>query len=136
MNRFFKRLMGDNSYPEMSADARIGFLPLDSDAAWNDVIARSEREPVVVFKHSLTCGISAGARRRMLEMGSPGDPPVYELVVQHARPLSNAIATSLGVRHESPQVLVLHAGRVVFHTSHGSITPDRVRAAAQESRIA
>ena len=40
------------------------------------------------------------------------------IVVQHARPVSNAVVERFGVRHESPQALLLRDGRVVWHASH------------------
>jgi bacillithiol system protein YtxJ len=38
--------------------------------------------------------------------------------------LSNAIAERFGVRHETPQALLIKDGRVVWHASHWSITSD------------
>jgi thioredoxin 1 len=129
---FLKRIFAKPSHPPMeepSTPPAPPFVPLRSETDWQQVLDRSTFEPVVVFKHSLTCGISTSARRRLYALTESGDPPVYELVIQEARPLSNAIASHLGVHHESPQVLVLREGRVVYHTSHGLITPERLRAA-------
>jgi bacillithiol system protein YtxJ len=38
--------------------------------------------------------------------------------------LSNQLAASTGVRHESPQILVFRRGNVTSHTSHEQITVD------------
>ena len=89
------------------------------------LIERSRERPVVVFKHSVTCGISAGARRRFESFvaGRDGDEVDYVLLeVQHARPLSNALAEATGVRHQSPQAILLRGGEAVWNTSHGRIT--------------
>lgn len=37
------------------------------------------------------------------------------------RGLSNTIATAFGVRHESPQVLLIQNGRCTYHASHQGI---------------
>ena len=106
------------------------FLPLDSTSSFNELLSHSEQEPVVLFKHSLTCGISSMARRRISNLDEETDPPVYILMIQHARALSAEVASHFDIRHESPQVIVVHKGKPVFHTSHGSITPQSIRDAA------
>lgn len=40
------------------------------------------------------------------------------------RPVSDAIARRLGIRHETPQAFVIYQGQVFFHASHYAITPD------------
>ena len=72
----------------------------------------------------------------MKTLTEPGDPPVYEVVVQRARDVSNAIAARLGLRHESPQVILLSGNEVLFHASHGGVTPDAIRACLAETRSA
>lgn len=58
------------------------------------------------------------------------DGLTLELVdVLSQRPLSQAIEAKFGVRHESPQVLIIEDGQVVWHASHRGVAPDRVRAA-------
>lgn len=42
------------------------------------------------------------------------------------RSMSMAIADSLGVQHESPQLLMVRDGKVVAHGSHQQLTPERV----------
>ena len=56
--------------------------------------------------------------------------PVFEVVVQSARPLSNHIETFFGIRHETPQVIVLYRGQPTFDTSHRGVTADAVHDAA------
>jgi len=48
--------------------------------------------------------------------------PVYLVRVVEDRPVSDYIAERTGVRHESPQVIVLRAGKVRWHASHGGVT--------------
>ncbi len=102
---------------------------LSNEDTLAQVFEHSDNEPVVIFKHSVTCAISAMARRRMLHLYEDDDPPVYEVVVQSSRPLSQRIEQSLGIRHESPQVIVLHKQQPVYNTSHGMITVDNIRTA-------
>ena len=104
---------------------------LTTDADLTAALRASEEAPVLLFKHSRTCPISALANDALTALG-PADVEVYRVVVQDARPLSNAIAAALGVRHESPQALLVHHGAVAFHASHYAITAARVREAVRD----
>ena len=110
-----------------TTDAHPSIHAIASEAALEDAIARSEEQPVVLYKHSLTCGLSFRARRHIEALGDPGDPAVYEIVVQQARPVAEVVATRFGIRHESPQVILLHQGRPIFDTSHWRITASAIR---------
>lgn|SRR5690606_7215359 len=105
------------------------FVSMHSEAEFEAVVARSHREPVAIFKHSNACSLSAEAYQEMQRLNQPDDVPVYMVVVQEARPLSNHIETVLGVRHESPQILLLSEGKVLFSASHRRVTAEAVRAA-------
>ncbi len=88
---------------------------------------RSKEQPVVIFKHSLTCPISSAAYDQM--SGYNGEVALVE--VQVARRLSNEIESRLGVPHESPQVIVLHKGKVAWNASHFKITAEAVAEAVR-----
>lgn len=78
----------------------------------------SQQQPVIIFKHSTTCPISAGAYREMEKF----DGEVTLVEVQSARALSQEIEKKTGIRHESPQVIILDNGKVVWNASHWKIT--------------
>lgn len=86
---------------------------------------RSHDRPVFLFKHSTTCPISGAAHQEYLQFleGQPGDgEAAYTLLeVQNARPLSKEIAQRTGIRHESPQAILLRDGKPVWNASHWSI---------------
>ena len=92
----------------------------------DNVLASGQR--VVLFKHSLTCPVSTAAFREYQKYLAETDetPATYTLIeVQNARDVSNEIAARLGVKHESPQALVVEGGsNVLWHASHWSITKD------------
>ena len=50
--------------------------------------------------------------------------PVFLVDVLSQRPLSRRIAAELGIRHESPQVIVLRRGTAFWHASHYDVTAD------------
>lgn len=103
---------------------------LHTDADFEQLLAASYERPVVLLKHSTACAISARGRRAFLALDREDDPPRYLLIVQQARALSRHIAERLGVRHETPQVLVIHEGEAVFHASHFRVNTEAVREAA------
>ncbi|MEM7480940.1 MAG: bacillithiol system redox-active protein YtxJ [Acidobacteriota bacterium] len=92
----------------------------------DEAFAASSQRPVWLFKHSLTCPISSRAwhrYQRFVEDRPADDETLYTAVmIQQARPLSNDIAERTGVRHESPQAILLRDGRAVWNASHGAIT--------------
>lgn len=111
------------------------FIKLNAPDVFQEALARSKREPVVLYKHSATCPISAAAHREVEKLTEAEAPPVFKLVIQQARALSAEIAQALDVRHESPQVIVVADGKPVFHTSHHQVTAQAVREAASEARV-
>lgn len=108
-------------------------MSLETEKGLEDAVARSHREPVVLFKHSAWCGLSTYAHRELSKLTQPDDPPVYCIVVQHARRLTTAVEERFGIRHESPQVIVLFEGKPVFDASHGRVTAEAVRQAARQA---
>jgi bacillithiol system protein YtxJ len=111
----------------------MGFIALQSEEGLRQAIERSRGAPVVLFKHSSACSLSAYAYHELGRLTHPADPPVYVLVVQAERSLSNAVERRFGIRHQSPQVIVLYDGEPVYDASHGRVTAETVRRAAREA---
>lgn len=103
------------------------FRPLTSDSDWTDARNHSENVPVIIFKHSSACTVSAQADAEMTELAREVDVPIYKVVVQNHRAVSNIIETELGIRHETPQTILLHDQTPVFDTSHFNVTADTLR---------
>ena len=112
--------------------------PLTSLDDLDIVLAASRIRPVLLFKHSETCGLSLQVHEEVVALvaDTSFDVPVYLVSVQRSRPVSTAIAERLGVGHQSPQMLLVHDGAVAWHTSHLAITADTVRAAAARLPVA
>ncbi len=107
------------------------YYKIDSEAVLDQASEHSMQDPVVLFKHSTRCGISHRARRQIDELTESDDPPVYEVVIQEARSLSDKMAAWLGIKHQSPQVIILHQRQAVFDASHGRVTASAVREAIE-----
>jgi monothiol bacilliredoxin len=105
------------------------FIRITDTRSYEDLVARSKERPVVIFKHSLTCPISSAAYDQMERFN--GEVALIE--VQRARELSKEIENRLGVAHQSPQVIVLRNGQVVWDASHFTITAQAVAAAVAKA---
>ena len=89
------------------------FLKLADKETLESLLTTSRERPVLVFKHSNSCGISSRAYREMEQLDG-----VNMLEVQSARDLSREVADRTGIEHESPQVIVLRNGKAVWNASH------------------
>ena len=103
--------------------------PLADLAALDAAIAESRQRPVLIFKHSRTCGISCEAFDELhAHLAEGGVEASYNLItVQHHRGVSDAAATRFGVRHETPQAILLKDGVPVWNASHFRITAGELK---------
>ncbi len=97
-------------------------------AEFERLLAESATHPLVLFKHSYSCGTSAEALDELISHLDDHDgwARFAMVTVQTDRAVSNAISARLGVRHETPQVLLVQGGRVVWSASHFRVTADEI----------
>jgi bacillithiol system protein YtxJ len=106
--------------------------PIASVAAFEEALAR--HPVVVIYKHSPRCGscLAALDEVRRFAAAQP-DVPVLQVEVLMQRAVSDGIAERLGVRHASPQVIVVRGGRAVWSATHWDVTAGAL--AEQLSRV-
>lgn len=111
---------------------------IDGLAELERALAESHDRPLLIFKHSRTCGVSAEALEELQSHIQDEALGVqYALVtVQTHREVSNAIASQLGVRHETPQAILVRSGQVIWSASHFRVTASELRKALQKSASA
>ena len=81
-------------------------------------------DPVaIVYKHSFRCSVSTGAKREFERFAESytRDGNLYIVDVVRNRDLSMDISGRADVSHQSPQVLVIKDGTVVWNASHWNI---------------
>ena len=98
------------------------FVRLESIEALDAIFERSYRQPVAIFKHSNSCGLSADILQQIEAIN--GD--VNIVVVQENRNVSDAIEKKTGFRHQSPQAFVIKGGKIVYHASHYGIDAEQL----------
>jgi len=95
---------------------------------FESVLEESFQRKIIIFKHSTTCPISARAWQEVQGFirESPNEILVIMIKVIESRPVSNLAAEKLGVKHQSPQVLLLNKGQVLWHASHQAVTQTNI----------
>lgn len=100
---------------------------LDDLEQLDQIQDQSFTRPQALFKHSTTCSISHMAKHRMDTTWDVSDVDLYYLDLKAYRTISNAIAERWTVQHESPQLIVLYKGNVVYTDSHLDIDVNQVK---------
>ena len=103
------------------------FFRIDDRATLENLLTDSKQKPIIVFKHSNACPISSRAYRELEKF----DGQVNILEVQSAREVSRELANLTGIRHETPQVIVLRDGKAVWNASHFDVTANDVAKAIE-----
>ena len=124
---------GGNSKMAETSQQPTNFEPVTEAGEFDELLARSHEAPVVLFKHSTTCPISARAHGQMKRLSGEVAAQISLLVVQRARELSRRVAELTGIRHESPQAIILRNGQAVWSASHFDITTEAVEQAVREN---
>ena len=106
------------------------WLPLTDAAQLTALADESHQRPVLIFKHSTTCSISAAAKSKIERQWADSglDLPIYYLDLLRFRPLSAQIAEQFNIRHESPQLLLIQGGECRYNASHMGIRLAEVKA--------
>ena len=96
------------------------------------IIERSHSTPCLILKHSTRCPISSMAMRRLENNWDlpEGEIEAYYLDLIRYREVSNYIATTFAVDHQSPQILVIKDGICIHDASHLDISVADLKAAA------
>ncbi len=105
------------------------FVDLNTSKQLDELFDVSKTKPIVLFKHSITCPISAN----IFEEVSKVDSTIFLVVVQDSRELSKAIADKTGIKHQSPQVMVIKDGKTIYHASHYDITASDITSYLSEN---
>jgi len=105
--------------------------PLSDLGMLEAAIAESRNRPVLLFKHSRLCGISCEALDELRNhVAACAADVIYRMItVQSHRDVSDGAARTLGIRHETPQAILVKDGQPVWSASHFRITAAELRQA-------
>src|SRR5690606_10931159 len=87
------------------------------------LIDKSTIKPQIIFKHSVTCGISAYAKEKLTNAYDliEGKADFHYLDLLSYRPVSNLIAQVTSVTHHTPPTIILKDKTAVYQVSHHAI---------------
>ncbi len=96
------------------------FVPIESEVALASWLERPG--PTLVLLHDPYCPISRAAQRDVSRLAEP----IALIDVAAAPELSEVIEERTGIRHESPQIILLRDGAPVWSASHYRVTESGV----------
>ncbi len=114
--------MGLFSFGASKKEQNINWVKFTNEEQLKEFIQESNEHPVMFFKHSIRCSISSMAMNRVESDWDLEDvTPVY-LDLINFRNLSNLLAETFEVEHQSPQVILVKDGKSIYNASHNQIS--------------
>ena len=108
----------------------MNWISLQTEAQLEAIREQSVNRPQLIFKHSTRCSTSVLVKSRLERAPQPEAIDFYYLDLISFRPISNKIAETFFVEHESPQVLLIRNKECVYDESHLGITMADIEDAA------
>lgn len=104
----------------------MNWIPIIALEQLEEIRMRSVQTPQLIFKHSTRCVISVMIKSRLERSEIPSGVVFYYLDLLQYRPISNQIADSFNVHHQSPQVLLIQNGECIYEESQNAISMDEI----------
>lgn len=91
----------------------------------------------IIFKHNTTCPISKSVIKKLEQEAGilPHDTPVYILDLLSNRDISNSVAATFNIPHQSPQLLLIKDGKCIYNESLYNISAEETAQALNEQNI-
>jgi bacillithiol system protein YtxJ len=120
---FFDKIFNSEKGTNKADIKTVPWIQLTQIETLDEITEISKNQPVVILKHSTSCGISRMVLKQFEQSYDLKDEQIklYFLDLLAYRDISNKIASRFNVPHQSPQLLVIKEGKVVFDASHSSI---------------
>lgn len=119
--RFLNKLFGESD--KVNELPKVNWNCLESIKELDEIEKISFQKPIAIFKHSTRCSVSRMVLKQF-ENEYSIETSIMELyfldLLVHGD-ISNEIATRFDIQHESPQIIVIKDGKVVFNASHENI---------------
>lgn len=115
------------------------WIPINNNAQLEEIKKISEQQPILIFKHSTRCSISATVLSRLERTWKEEEMAAlkpYFLDLLNYRSVSNAVAEFFNVQHQSPQVLLIYKGVCVYDSSHMDISYPGLKAQLEILKVA
>lgn len=111
-------------------DGRYDLIPLVEQEELAKVL---DAPLAVIYKHSPVCGLSSDAIREMkLFKRDRPNIPTYMVDVLASSQIAYEIEARTGIRHESPQAILIVDGKVRWHDSHRGVNGEALAAQLED----
>lgn len=124
---FLKNIFGSSENQEQ-AQSKMQWNNLETISQLDELVALSQEQAVVIFKHSTRCSISRMALKQFeneFDFADRVQPYFLDLIA--FREVSNEIAARFGVVHQSPQLILIKEGKAVYNVSHSDIDTEALK---------
>ena len=112
---------------------KLPWTDVTSVEDFHNVVSTEEEKVKLFFKHSTRCSISImvlssfeGSWNQDVEVN------LYFVDLLKHRDVSNEIAKTFNVVHQSPQLIVVKGGEVIYSASHSSINTREIEKAIRQ----
>lgn len=120
---FFDKIFKSEKDSVKNEIKKLSWNQLTEMETLDEIVEISKNQTVAILKHSTSCGISRMVLRQFEQTYDLKEEQLklYFLDLLNHRDISNKIASRFNVPHESPQLIVIIEGKVVFDASHSGI---------------
>ncbi len=88
------------------------------------IIEKSNIKPTIIFKYSNNCGSSDRLKKEIESKKLKQE--IYLVTVQNQPVLSKNISEWFNIKHETPQIIVLDHGKVIYSADHNQIDLSKI----------
>ena len=106
----------------------VNWVLLTELSQLDEIKEESKDKPVMILKHSTRCSVSLMAKNGLDRSWDIEDTELktYYLDLLKYRPISNEIASTFDIHHQSPQVLIIKDGKCVYTATHSEIDSSEI----------
>lgn len=124
---FWDSIRSFSAGPQLSENWQHPQSVADIDAIFDESAADPDTLHLI-YKHSFSCGICTYSLRSLEQHMDEFKPHIrpYFIDVRAQRSLSNRVAEKSGIRHQSPQAILLYKGQAYWSNSHGGVRAEPV----------
>lgn len=120
---FIKKIFNNSRSLKEIKNSYISWIPLTSLSQIEEIKEQSKSEVIAIFKHSTRCGIS---RQVLKQFENSFEEEVksfkaYYLDLLTYRAISDEVAATFQIVHQSPQIVFIKDRLVLAHASHHEI---------------
>ena len=112
----------------------MNWKPLTTKSEIDQIKQAAAGQTAFILKHSTRCSISSTVLNRLERKWQSADMPgvtAYYLDLIKHRDVSDHVAKVFGIRHESPQALIISEGECTYHESHFGIDYSSIKSHIQ-----